>query len=45
LELSDRLQKAIDDGKVSDAHLAPLQEFMSTLNGNDNNIMLVARLR
>lgn len=45
LELSDRLQKAIDEGKVSDEHLAPLQEFMSTLHENDNNIMLVGRLR
>lgn len=45
LGLSDRLQKAIDEGEVPDEHLAPLQEFMSTLHENDNNIMLITTLR
>lgn len=45
LELIDRLQEAIDEGKVAGEHLAPLQEFMSTLNENDNNIMLITTLR
>lgn len=45
LELIDRLQEAIDEEKVSDEHLAPLREFMGSLKENDNNIMLVTRLR
>lgn len=45
LELSDRLQKAIDESKVPEEQMGPLREFMSTLHENDNNIMIVARLR
>lgn len=45
LALSDRLQKAIDEGNVSEEQIGPLREFMSTLHENDNNIMIVARLR
>ena len=45
LELIDWLQEAIDEEKVSDEHLAPLREFMGALKENDNNIMLVTRLR
>lgn len=45
LELQDKLQKEIDEGNISSAHREAVEEFMSTLRENDNNIMLVARLK
>lgn len=45
LELLDKLQKAIDEGDISSTHREAVEEFMSTLSENDNNIMLVARLK
>lgn len=43
--MHDRLQKAIDEGRVAEGRLQEVREFMATLNENDNNVMLVARLR
>lgn len=45
MELHDRLQKAIDEGKIADSDREKVDKFMATLHENDNNIMILARLR
>ncbi len=45
LELHDRLQKAIDRGEIADRYREDVDKLMATLNENDNNIMITARLR
>ena len=43
-ELQSKLEKAIDEGKISAPHLDAVRSFMATLHENDNNIMIIARL-
>lgn len=45
LELQEKLHKAIDEGKVDDEFLPEVTKFMDTLHENDNNVMIIARLK
>lgn len=45
LELQEKLQKAIDEGQVDDEFLPEVTKFMDTLHENDNNVMIIARLK
>ena len=45
LELKSRLEDAIADGKIGSEHHEAVERFMTTLHENDNNVMIVAKLR
>lgn len=45
LQLAENLQKAMDEGKIADDRMDEVRAFIDTLDEDDNDIMIMARLK